>query len=154
MRIKGYDGKTYRICRETDLTGLIDDIQREGSGLRYTGDDRNLKFSANGKTTTIGIESGFQWDGASIPGFAQWLIGKPTDKAFRVPSLVHDAGYEDRTKRVLHDVIFYYLLRELEQVPAWKAWLMYAAVRIGGHVYYAAETSRFWRGIKGILSRA
>ena len=71
-----------------------------------------------------------------------------------MPSLVHDAGYEDRTKRVLHDVIFYYLLRELEQVPAWKAWLMYAAVRIGGHVYYAAETSRFWRGIKGILSRA
>lgn len=92
-------------------------------------------------------------DGASIPQVFRGLIGQPLESDFQVPSLIHDAGYDDRARRVLQDVIFYYLLRQ-NRVPRWKALLMYSAVRLGGHVYYAAEYSRFWRRVKRLLERA
>ena len=152
MKINGLNGSSYVIDEAHDVSYLFDAIQQHGDRLIYIGNDIELRFVVSGQPVTVSLEFGFEWDGASIPGFGQWLIGQPLDDAFRVPSLVHDAGYADRTMRVLHDVIFFHLLRQAG-VPLWKASIMYVAVRLGGHVYYASETSRFWRGVKQVLER-
>ncbi|MBM96016.1 MAG: hypothetical protein CMI09_09255 [Oceanospirillaceae bacterium] len=152
MKINGLNYSSYSIDEAHDVSYLFDAIQQHGDRLIYIGNDIELRFVVSGQSVTVRLEFGFEWDGASIPGFAQWLIGKPMDFEFRIASLLHDAGYEYRTRRVLHDVIFYYLLRQAS-VPAWKASIMFAAVRLGGHVYYASETSRFWRGVKWVLER-
>ncbi len=152
MIVDGLDSNKYQIKQGTDLSHVLDAIEKGDGHLTYTGEALEARFIVNGKPFVVDIESGYQWDGASIPGIAQWFIGKPLDEPYRVPSMLHDGGYEDRTKRVLHDVIFYSQLR-LNRVPKWKALMMFAAVRFGGHVYYAAETSRFWRGVKWTLER-
>lgn len=152
MKINGLNGSSYVIDEYPDLSGVQYSILRNGSTLSYVGSATDWRFVVNGRTVSIRVPFGFEWDGASIPGFGQWLVGHPLDNAFRVPSLVHDAGYADRTTRVLHDVIFFHTLRQAG-VPLWKASVMYAAVRLGGHVYYASETSRFWRIVKRLMER-
>lgn len=166
MKIKGFDGNNYSIGLESGIetTGLgsgswylstdIDElIVPTGEGLIYLGKPLVVSFSVNMKSFVINIPFGYSWDGASIPSVAEWLVGNPLDPEFRVASMLHDGGYEDRTTRVIHDCIFYYMLRYVG-VPKWKAMLMFAAVRIGGHVYYAAETSRFWRVVKSLFKVA
>ncbi|MFL0806746.1 MAG: DUF1353 domain-containing protein [Oceanobacter sp.] len=153
MKINGLNGSSYVVDEYPDLSGVQDSILRNGSTLSYVGSTESWFFVVSGRTVSIRVPFGFEWDGASIPGFGRWLVGHPLDNAFRVPSLVHDAGYAGRTTRVLHDVIFFHLLRQFG-VPLWKASIMYTAVRIGGHVYYASETSRLWRGVKRVLDRS
>lgn len=152
MKINGLNGNSYVVEEAPDLSQVLAVIQVNERSLVYVGQPMALVFRVGERVVEIEVPAGFEWDGASIPGFAQWLIGRPLDSDFRVPSLVHDSGYEDRSRRVLQDVIFYYLLRQ-GGVPRWKSTLMYVAVRVGGHVYYASETSRFWRGVKGVLGR-
>lgn len=152
MRINGYNGSVYVVELVGELSGIYESISKSDSGLIYSGADMDVYFYVNGRSFVVTLANGFEWDGASIPGIFQWLIGHPSDQLFRVPSLLHDSGYGDRTKRVFHDVIFYYLLRRAG-LPGWKSWLMYVAVRVGGHVFYAAESSRFWRGVRWLLDR-
>lgn len=158
MIIYGHDGKHYKVYMTSPMNQVEHWIDRHDKGLIYEGPNKRIIFVVeenDGKKTTIHnvdyeLKKGFQWDGASIPKRTQWLIGKPTDNKFRVSSLFHDLGYENRSKRVLNDVVFYYLLCKSD-VPRWKADLMYKAVRAGGHIYYASDTSKFWRKVLGLL---
>lgn len=152
MRIIGLNGSLYTIDESPDLSDVQDTILRNGNALTYVGSTTVWRFVVNGHPVQVSVPFGFMWDGATIPGFAQWLVGHPHDDTFQVPSLVHDAGYAVRTTRVLHDVIFFHLLRQFS-VPLWKASVMYAAVRVGGHAFYASETSKAWKWVKGLLSR-
>jgi hypothetical protein len=71
-------------------------------------------------------------DGASIPGWAQPLVGLPFDKAFIRAAVIHD-HYCDRhvrtwreTHRVFHEALL------ASGVDAVKAKIMYSAVYLGG----------------------
>jgi hypothetical protein len=96
------------------------------------------------------VPFGFVWDGASIPGFARVIVGSPLDRRYRVASMVHDRCYGLRVNRQAADYAFHELLKQ-SGVPHWRAWVMFSAVRIGGHVYTAAHTSRFWASVKRVL---
>ena len=158
MKIYGHDGKHYKVYMTSPLNQVEHWIVRFKNQLMYRGPDKKIRFvveEIDGNKTTVHnvdyeLKKYYLWDGASIPKRTQWLIGRPTDKEFRVASLFHDLGYENRETRVLQDVVFYYLLC-MSPVPYWKADLMYKAVRAGGHIYYASDTSKFWRKVRGWL---
>ncbi len=79
------------------------------------------------------VETG-STDGASIPAWAQAIIGKPFDNSYLRPAVVHDHYcYKEnhvRTWRETHRMFFNALMTE-KLSPA-KAKLMYAAVFLGG----------------------
>lgn len=103
----------------------------------------------SGKTETknLYIQPGMVWE-ASVPRWAQWAVGKPTD--FPLESLVHDYLYEQRFYREVADDVFYYLL-DKSGVRDRKVRWMFWAVRLGGFVYYASDTSKFWRFVRRLL---
>jgi hypothetical protein len=84
--------------------------------------------------------SGIEWmasalnktDGASIPAWAQPIVGKPFDVTFIRAAVIHD-HYCDRHVRPWRQThrVFYDALRE-SGVPEWKAKAMYYAVYVGG----------------------
>ena len=150
MIICGHNGEEYAVALTSPLSQVRQWIYEFQGGLIYKGPDKVVSFVINGIQYDYELKRGYRWDGASIPKRFQWLIGRPTDAKFRVASLFHDLGYEKRQIRVVQDVLFYYLLSS-EGVPWWKADLMYKAVRAGGHVYFASDTSRFWRWVKSKL---
>ena len=96
------------------------------------------------------IKKGFLFDGASIPPVFWGLIGEPDDTDFIEAALVHDYLYRRRYNRAISDQIFKeFLIRE--GVWGWKASLMWAAVRIGGHRLYAGDTSVFWNKLNQVI---
>jgi len=87
---------------------------------------RDLTFTrdtGDAHVARVGLVS----DGASIPRVAQSLIGHPFDEYLEA-ALIHDQLCRDRTlpARVAHR-IFYEAMRA-QDVAAWKARLMHAAV--------------------------
>lgn len=93
----------------------------------------------------VKVPVGFECDGGSIPRAAWWLIGHPLDGTFVRSCVTHDwlcslarAGDEVEVEpgewqpatRALADSVFLETLRS-EQLPEWKARLMYSAVRLG-----------------------
>ena len=152
-QINGHDGSVYNVycpSRPGTFERYSKLIVKKFGGLQWAGPDIKVTFVINGMPHTVSAEREYWWDGASIPKRFRWLIGTKTAQKFRLASMWHDRGYEDRTQRVINDVIFYYVLLEMG-VPAWKADLMYKAVRVGGFVYYAAETSSFWKWVRDKL---
>lgn len=84
----------------------------------------------------IVVPSGFVWDGASVPSAFRWLIGQPSATEFQLASLVHDYLYwSHKATRQDADEIFHQLLLRAG-CPAWKAALMYRAVRVGAQSNY------------------
>lgn len=106
--------------------------------------------SGDTNTESFIIPNGWVYDGASIPEIFWSMIGKPTDEDFLIPAMVHDWLYGIRYNRELSDEIFKELL-DLDGVSQPKATLMWSAVRVFGHVYYASHTSNFWKTIKELL---
>lgn len=92
--------------------------------LRYT-DPQSLVWQADANDTT---------DGASIPSWAQPIIGNPYDPQFIRPAAIHDHYCEEahqvREWRETHKM-FYFALRN-QGVSELKAKVMYAAILIGG----------------------
>lgn len=89
---------------------------------------------------------GFEWDGASIPKAAQWLIGKPMGK-YALAALLHDWLYASRILgttrkgRIEADELFYTVMEQL-RISWWRRKAMYRAVRIGGyHAYFKTDES-------------
>ena len=83
-----------------------------------------------------GIETGYEWDGASVPRWFWPLVGHPLNGKVIVASLVHDWLCERAatySERVLADAVFYYLLAS-QGVAYWRRALMYAAVRAYGRL--------------------
>lgn len=82
------------------------------------------------------IPIGFNWDGASIPKWAQNIIGKPMGK-YALAALLHDWLYSSRilgnTKkgRLEADELFYTVMEQLD-ISWWRRKAMYRAVRFGG----------------------
>lgn len=96
------------------------------------------------------IPKDWVFDGASIPKIFWGVIGKPTFKKFRIPAMVHDYLYGERWHREMADAAFRDLLED-ENVWTPRATIMWAAVRIGGHAYYAGDKSPFWKSIRELL---
>lgn len=97
------------------------------------------------------IPKGWTFDGASIPPVFWNLIGEPTEKDFRIPAMVHDWLYGERFNRELSDEIFKELL-DLDGVSVVHQHLMWLAVRVFGHTFYASDTSDFWKKVREIIT--
>jgi len=84
----------------------------------------------DGRQVDIHAPYGFAWDSASVPPRLQGVI--PRWGRHTPASLCHDVLYvERRPDRRTADAAFYAALRE-DGVGRVKAWVMWAAVRIGG----------------------
>lgn len=101
---------------------------------------RALVYKSDVAKTIITVPAGFKTDLASVPRLpiVYWLAGGTSNKA----AVVHDYLYT--TGLVPRDVADA-VLREASGcigVPAWRRWIMWAGVRVGGGSHYtAAETS-------------
>lgn len=91
-----------------------------------------VPVDANGlHQVRMSVPEGYEFDGATIPWFAQLVIGKPKDPMFQWASLVHDllcdasATYQDRE---INDSLFLFLLYR-SQVSGWRRRAMWLGVR-------------------------
>ena len=70
----------------------------------------------NRKLFRFKVPKGYKWDGASIPSWIQWGIGKNDEPEYAVASMVHDVMCEDHSKignnRKLSSSIFKALLMQ------------------------------------------
>ncbi|MGV6475017.1 DUF1353 domain-containing protein [Azotobacter vinelandii] len=85
------------------------------------------------------VPVGYRTDLASVPRLAWRIVPRDHGQARR-PAVVHDYLYTHQTHRFSKaeaDRIFYEALRE-EGMSDLLAWLMYAAVRIGGRGNWSA----------------
>ena len=88
----------------------------------------------------ITIDSGFIWDGASVPKLAQPIVGSPFTGLYQRAALFHDALYACKgLSRKLADRIFLILMLS-DGVSVSKAITMYNAVRIGGWYSWSRHT--------------
>ena len=94
---------------------------------------RHVWFLWNGKWTFI--NSGFRYNGASIPGAFWFFIGEPTEQKFALASLIHDYRYMMRADRGLADAAFRELLDDAG-VNGRRVALMFWAVRAVSWWYY------------------
>lgn len=94
--------------------------------------DWSVFVSLNSKTHLLLIESGFKSDLFSVPWvftrvFPKWDIGWEA-------AIIHDWLYINQPSwcsRKDADSVLYFVMLKLE-VPKWRAWLKYKAVRFGG----------------------
>ena len=77
------------------------------------------------------VPTGFTTDLASVPRLplAFWLAGDTAHEA----AVIHDWLYQVHLcSRAQADAIFYEAM-QITGVPSWRRWLMWSAVRAGGH---------------------
>ena len=92
-------------------------------------------------TVEISIGRGYTWDGASIPWWVWWIIGRPMEPRFALASLAHDwvcEHAETRPQRVFGDAIFLWLLRDAGVAP-WRHYAMFLAVSAYRRFIWRAE---------------
>lgn len=103
-------------------------------------------FELNGQEYWPEIQSGFQYDGASVPRIVWTLIGFLPDGIHRPAALIHDWLYEGRGAvyidgkkftydRKLADQLFLHCLKKVG-VKSWHSRLAYLAVRGFGNLYW------------------
>lgn len=79
------------------------------------------------------VTRGTETDGASIPWYVKWLF--PETRIIAAGAL-HDELYRrTRPGRRYADMVFYEALVSLE-IPAWRAWLAWVALRAFGWAAY------------------
>lgn len=89
-----------------------------------------LVFRSQGYLRTH-VPAGFTFDGASIPPFLRWVIN-PLDGEIGAAAAVHDWLYVVHSvPRKQADQLFYEALISLG-ASRWKAWIMWAGVRVRG----------------------
>lgn len=87
----------------------------------------------------ITVPEGFETDAASVPRWA-WSIFPPTGKYLEA-AIIHDWLYSSQKiggewiTRKEADQIFYEAMTELD-IKLWRRWLIYRAVRLGGHKHF------------------
>lgn len=94
-----------------------------------------LVFDSLAAKRLITVPAGFQTDLASVPRLpvVYWLAGGTSAKAAVVHDFLYSTGL---VPRQLADEV----LREASEVtgvPAWRRWIMWAGVRLGGGSHYA-----------------
>jgi len=91
----------------------------------------------------VRVPSGFEWDGASIPFLARWLIGRPMGD-YSLAALLHDWFYSSKILgskgRKKADELFLLAMNCLD-ISWWKRKAMYQGVRIGGFKPYKNESN-------------
>jgi hypothetical protein len=98
-----------------------------------------LVYQSDVAGLTITVPSGFKTDLASVPRIpiAYELCGDTSSKA----AVVHDFLYSTHlVDRATADAV----LKEASAVtgvPAWRRWLMWAGVRVGGASHWAIDTA-------------
>jgi len=76
------------------------------------------------------VPPNFPTDGATVPWMLRWLF--PQMGRYTRASVAHDYLYDNRIgDRLTADKAFLRWMLE-DEVPAWKAYLFYYAVRLGG----------------------
>jgi hypothetical protein len=93
-----------------------------------------LSYQSNRLDRVFTVPIGFVTDLASIPRLFQLFISKMG--RHRKAAVLHDYLYSENTaylkvSREQADIVFYDAMRD-EDVPLWKSWSMYRAVRLGG----------------------
>lgn len=103
------------------------------NALRFNASDgRGWEASARDPNADPSVKSGTT-DGASIPSWAQPVVGLPFDPNFIKPAVIHDHySYEENRVRSWWSTqrVFYQMLSD-QGVPQGKARIMYLAVLIG-----------------------
>ena len=112
-----------------------------GSG-RYWRVDSDLTYLTDiGERITVW--AGATTDGASVPWWADGLFPRLVDPRIAAAALIHDQLYETQGAghftRAECDGIFREALLTAGVAP-WRAWVMWAAVRIGGGSGWNAHT--------------
>ena len=96
-----------------------------------------LVYESDVAKQTFTVPAGFQTDLASVPRLP--VVYLLTGDTARSAAVVHDWLYSSRlVTRKMADAV----LREASEVsgvPAWRRWLMWAGVRVGGSSHYATE---------------
>lgn len=98
--------------------------------------DHPFAYRSDVAGTTIVIPVGFVTDFASIPRALSWIFGDVAHRA----SLPHDFEYSKKgslTQEIADKVLLEACL--LSGIPAWKAKLIYAGVRVGGWLAFRRE---------------
>ena len=143
LQIQTYSEKEELV----DILSLARDYDYQVISKRSSRLLRDIFVRINGETKII--KNGFVF-GASIPKIFWRVIGKPTNQKFALASLVHDYLYKIKYNRDRSDEIFRTLL-DWSGVNGHRVALMFYAVRLGGHAFYAARanndrwTTKFWR---------
>lgn len=99
-----------------------------------------LVYESDVAKQTITVPSGFETDLASVPRLP--VVYLLTGDTARAAAVVHDYLYSSRlVSRKVADAV---LLEasEVSGVPAWRRWLMWAGVRVGGASHYAPAQAR------------
>lgn len=130
------DGR--RVLREP----LHVDLGRRVLGLEQWAVDRRLVSHVHYHvfSTAIVVPAGFDYDGASIPWWAHPIMGAKEN--FEVAGCLHDALYRWQAPRDLADLVFWLVARSGgKQVGPVRAWLGWAALRLGGEYAYDGYAS-------------
>ena len=102
----------------------------------------------DGQYIGFDVAAGYCWE-TSVPKGLQWFA-KRNERKHAAASLIHDLMYERRMNRKLADYCFREILID-SGVSRVRAYVMWGAVRIGGHAFYASDTSRFWRQVRRLF---
>lgn len=103
---------------------------------------RSIKYKSDKAGEIIEIPAGFETDLASIPRMFTGLI--PVNGRHRNAAIVHDYLYvskPDWCSRAMADGIFLEAMAVLGEA-GWRRYAMYAAVRVGGWVYWGSAGAR------------
>jgi hypothetical protein len=103
----------------------------EGERLTFMTEYLSLEFLPNNIQMRLVEQVGNSWDGATIPWWVRWIIGKPLSPLFRNASYWHDRlceGSETPEDRMVADAVFLMMLRR-SGVSRWRRWAMWLAVR-------------------------
>ena len=99
-----------------------------------------LIYESDTAKQTITVPAGFQTDLASVPRLP--LVYLLTGDTARSAAVVHDWLYSSSlVSRKVADAV----LREASEVsgvPAWRRWLMWAGVRLGGSSHYVSGAAQ------------
>jgi hypothetical protein len=99
-----------------------------------------LVYESNVAKQTFIVPEGFETDLASVPRLP--VVYLLTGDSARAAAVVHDYLYS--TRKVSRKIADAVLLEasEVSGVPAWRRWLMWAGVRIGGSSHYSSSIAR------------
>lgn len=94
-----------------------------------------LEYESTVAKQTFIVPAGFKTDLATVPRLP--VVYLLTGDSARAAAVVHDYLYSERlVSRKIADAVLLEAAK-ISGVPAWRGWLMWAGVRIGGSSHYA-----------------
>lgn len=78
------------------------------------------------------VPIGFVTNAASIPSWAQVIIGSPWSGRYAEAAVIHDWNYNKMKYKRRNCDLEFLIAMKICKVPAWKRYVMYLALRIGG----------------------